>query len=133
MKVMVAFVCEVAVQVPSRKINAIGILNELYSEEYPFVREHLSVVTGFEASATEVGQRKNIRVALHGPEDVELAAVEDSHTIKPPMYIGRPKYMYTVWDFWGVEFPSAGDYVFHILINGDKKAMIPLYVYARSR
>jgi hypothetical protein len=41
--------------------------------------------------------------------------------------------LYGVLDFLGVEFPTPGDYAFHVLVNGDEKARIPLYVYARSR
>jgi hypothetical protein len=132
MKVTLAFACEAAVQVKSGKINAIGILNELYSTEYPFVKPQLSVVTGFEASIAEVGQRKHIQVALHGPDGTKIAVVDGSYTVKEPTYIGRPKYVYAVWDFLGVEFPTPGDHALYILVEGDEKARIPLYVYAPS-
>lgn len=132
MKLSFAFVCDVAVAVKSGKINAAGILNEVYSTEYPFVREQLSVVTGFEASAAEAGQRQRIRVVLHGPSGSEVAVVEGDYTVRKPSYIGRPRYVYGVWDFFGVEFPAPGDYTFHVLVGGDEKATIPLYVYAPS-
>ena len=86
-KVTLAFVCDAAAQVRSDKVNAIGILNELYSAEYPFVRPQLFVVVGIEASVAEVGQKKHLRVALHGPDGTEIAAVDSSYTVgQPPLH-----------------------------------------------
>ena len=60
MKVNYAFACDLAVRAASGKLNVAGILNELHSEGYPFVRQQVSVVVGFEASVAEAGQEKRI-------------------------------------------------------------------------
>ena len=133
MKVNYALACDLAVRAASGKLNVAGILNELHSDEYPFVREQVSVVVGFQASVAEVGQEKQIRVALHGPDGAEIAAIERDYTVSQPTYIGRPRFVNSAWDFLGVEFTAPGDYAFHVLVNGDEKATVPLYVYAPIR
>ncbi len=133
MKVNYAFACDVAIRAPSGKLNVAGILNELHSDEYPFVREQVSVVVGFEASVAEVGQEKRIRIALHEPDGVEIAAIERDYTVSQSPEIGRPRFVSAAWDFLGVEFPVPGDYAFHVLVNGDENAAVPLYVYAPIR
>jgi hypothetical protein len=130
MRVNYAFACDVAVRAPSGKLNVAGIMNELYSTEYPFVREQVSIVVGFEASQAEAGQEKRIRVALHEPDGAEIAAKERDYTVTQPTYPGRPRFVSSTWDFLGVQFPAPDHYEFRVLVNGDEKATIPLYVYA---
>ncbi len=72
MKVTHAFACDIAVRVKSGKLNVLGIMSELYSDEYPFVRPQVSVVVGFESSVVEAGQERCIRVALHGPDGAKV-------------------------------------------------------------
>ena len=76
MKVNYAFACDLVVRAASGKLNVAGILNELHSDECPFVWQQVSVVVGFEASVAEAGQEKRIRVALHGADGAEIAPIE---------------------------------------------------------
>jgi hypothetical protein len=130
-KVTFAVACDFANRSDGGKLNIVGIFNELYSTEFPYVRPEIYVVVGYEATVAEEGRTKHIRVVLLKPDnpDPEIVSIEGVYTVRLPTYPGRPRYVNSIFHLPQVEFPEPGDYAFHVLIGGDDRERVPVHVY----
>jgi hypothetical protein len=132
MTVDFAFICDCADKTLSGKLDAMGILRHLMAPDFPALHPHLVLVVRFEIPSYEYNHPKQLSIVLVGPEGREIARVETTLGIVPssePVSI-----IEHVVHFQNLTFPEAGDYAFHIQVQGETKKSVALRLvkYARE-
>jgi hypothetical protein len=110
------------------KLNILGAFNQIAALRFPVRHPQMVLVVRFTAGPAEIGSEKAVRYALHDADGRELLSLDTQLIVPPPDAPGRTSEIDSLVNLAGVVFPSAGDYSFHILINGDTKGTVPIRV-----
>lgn len=122
MDVSIAVVAEGANVSKEGNLNIFGIFNEVSSQAFPATHPVLVLVTQVRARRSEQGQQVKMTVRLMD-EDSVLAELEGDFTF--PTGPGS-SHVNNIFKIVGIQFPRAGSYAFHILLNGREEASVPI-------
>jgi hypothetical protein len=129
MDVTVAVLADCANMSSDGKLNIMGIFAEINPPVLPFHLPSMYLVLGFSASPAEVGSDKRLRVVLLDPDGRQpVLQLESIMTVGKPIRSGSRTYLQSVIGLNGVLFARSGDYLFSVLVNGEEKTSLPLYV-----
>lgn len=128
MRVTHAFLADYANKSVEGKLNVLGIFDSIHAASFPTQQPQLFVVLKFEAGPAEVGLTRSLDVKLLDQDGAEKIAINGALQVPPPPFPGRPSGMDAVIGINGLAFEQPGEYSFAVLINGDEKASIRLYV-----
>lgn len=107
------------------KLNILGIFDTIQSRAFPATHLQMQLVMRLEASAAESGQTKTVEIKLLDADGKELFGVRGQMELKA-LKAAHPIKNDHILQLNNIVFEKPGDYAFHVLINGDEKAVVPL-------
>ncbi len=127
MDVTLAVLADYANVSEDRKLNIMGIFQEVNPPVLPFALPQMYLVVSFVAGPAEFETVKDIKVALLDNDGNEMLALEGQVRVPRPQP-GRRAYMNQLIGLAGVTFERPGDYGFAILVGGETKETVLLHV-----
>jgi hypothetical protein len=128
MDVTLAVLADYATVSQDGKLSVMGIFQEVNPPVLPFALPQMYLVVSFAAGPAEFGSVKNIKIALLDDDGNEILGLEGQAPVPRPPRPGSRAYMNQVIGLNGTTFERPGDYAFAILVSGETKATVPLYV-----
>ncbi len=126
-----AFVADAANQEAGGKLNVLGIFDRVTPEKYPYLHPQLFLVVTLTADPAEFGKKKEFEISLIDPDARILTTMKASGVVPRPDS-GTKATMQIVLQMVNTPFPAPGPYAFSVLVNGDRKASIPLEAVTRK-
>ncbi len=125
MQLILGVVADAANKAVGDKLNILGVFHTIGSAQFPVVHPHLALALEFRANPLDKGKTFNFEITLRGPDaqivaqmggQMQIAA--DSPMLSPivPMDL----------NLFNCAFPVEGNYVFEIVVNGERKGEIAL-------
>lgn len=130
MDVTIALVADAANISREGKLNVLGAFNNIFATSYPATHPEMQLVLRIQASASEQGFRKSLKVLLLDADgnQQEGFRLSGEFDVPAPGRPGQKAQMETIIRLIGTTFPHEGDYSLAILINEEEKAFIPISV-----
>jgi hypothetical protein len=111
-----------------KKLNVMGVFNEIHSSSFPAMHPTMAIVTRLSASASEANSIRKLVVKILD-EDGQTELLNYTRDINVPQAPpGRRSAIDGLLRVQGVIFPSPGTYQVSVLVDGDEKGSVPLYV-----
>lgn len=110
------------------KLNIMGIFQEFNPAGFPAAGQPMFVVMSWIAGPAEVGSQKDVRVAFVDSEGAHNLALDFQVTVPEPPRPGTPSIANQILGVQGLPLLRAGHHAFYILVGGEEKARIPIYV-----
>ncbi len=126
MEVDLAVVADAANVSQEGKLNILGVFDTIWGPHFPLRHGTMVFVVRVEGQFTEEGEHR-LELRLMDPDGAQIFRAEGPLRLaggRP----GRPVRPHIILGLSGVAFPAAGDYSFEILIDGQHKRSVPLYV-----
>ena len=130
MEVTLALLCEAANVAYDGKLNVHGEFSRLGPISFPFSPPNMCLALRFSASEGEVGQRCRITIAATDQRSEQVGELNAELTAPPPEVAGYASEMLHIIDLSGSRFERSGPHTFHILVDNEEKARIPLALIA---
>lgn len=108
------------------KVNVMGIFNQINAKTFPTIHPEMRVVFTLLASPAEAGE-KRVTLRLIA-EDGEPIFDWERTTNVPAQPGGKPTVVNQILRVTGIVFPRAGEYAFHVLVNGEERGSTPIYL-----
>ena len=128
MDVTVAVLADYANVTREGKVNILGIFDIIYTKHFPVILPTMQLVMKFEAPRTEVEMVKNVVVKLLDQDGNQILEIGGPFKLEKlnnnPITIQSNHFLILN----NLRFDKAGDYVFSVLVNGEKKRSVPLKV-----
>jgi hypothetical protein len=110
------------------KLNVMGVFDRIITDTVPITHAALFLVVRFEARVSE-GSGHSLQIALVDADGQEVVP----RTRKLPLTFsmngpGRPLTAQLIAEFGHLQLPVFGEYDFHLHVDGEFTASIPLYV-----
>jgi hypothetical protein len=126
MDATLAVVCDYANYSADGKLNIIGVFQEVRPPGYPTVVPILYVVTSFSASPAEANTDKEVSVVLLGADGGEMGRTVQTVTIQSSGQPGIRSIVNLIVMMPMLQFTTAGDYSFSVLVDGREERAVPL-------
>lgn len=127
MDVEYKFLCDHA-QEAGGKLHALGVgIDNIYAQQVPATHPHMGLVVGLRYSRAESGQ-KQLRVNLITSDGVEVIDPIEGPMAFPEPASGVEGLANILLDMNQLTFPEYGAYAFHVTVNGNEVARLPLTV-----
>jgi hypothetical protein len=110
------------------KLNIMGIFQEFFPASFPAAGQPMFLVFSFSAGPAEVGSQKDVRIAFVGPEGDQNLVLDLQVTVPEPPRAGTPSIIHQILGVQGLPLFRPGHHAFYILVGGEEKARIPIYV-----
>jgi hypothetical protein len=123
--VPIAVLADNAIAAADGKLSIIGIFDRITAPKFPSIHPSCALVLRLRASPSEQGQTKKVQVRLMDADGGTVLELESEFQV-PPKFEDptKPFGLNQVVQFQGLQLMKAGDYAFHVLINGDEKALV---------
>jgi len=128
MEIALSVIADAANRSDTGKLNILGVFSSLYATQMPCHHPTMSLVLSFQASAFERGSSQRVSIRLLDPDGKTILAPPDS-TLQVPGDSGDlTPVVNLIANFTNVQFASFGNHRFDILVDGQVKAQIPIFV-----
>jgi len=128
MNVKLAVLADFASITRERKLNILGIFDEVNTPILPVQLPIFYVVVAYEAGPVEFDSEKATQIVLTDDDGNEMVRLEQKITVSRAKRPGTRSTMNQITGIAGLPFPKAGDYQFAILIDGGEATTIRLRV-----
>lgn len=128
MEVTLAVLADYATVSEDGKLNVMGIFQEMNPPTLPFALPQMYLVVSFAAGPAEFDTVKDIKIALLDNDGKEMLALEGQVPVPRPPRPGSRAYINQLVGLHGVSFARPGDYAFAILVGGETRETVSLYV-----
>lgn len=129
MEVEYAFLADAAQTGPDGKLHVIGGgIDRIFSGQFPARHGLLSLVVKLRLHPTECERPHKLEIQLWDKDGHRLGPQIDGEFTAQKQPKMRPGSLQTVLNLFGMEFPKADEYDFHIIIDGQHRKTLPLYV-----
>jgi len=119
-----AVLADSAIQSSDGKLSIIGLFQEIRAANFPALHPQCALVIALRASPAEAGEDERLTIRLMDDDSV-LAELEGKLTLPKPYPVpGRPAYVHQIFMIQGLVLPRPGGYAFHILVNGEERAVV---------
>jgi hypothetical protein len=126
MDVKLGLICDYANISQDGKLNVMGIFSRILAPQFPVTHPIMHLVIIFAANSPEKGRNKELQLQLLDEDGNSLMNISGNFQI--PNQPGPTIEMQQIFALQMLQFKNEGNYAFHILINGETKATIPLQV-----
>lgn len=123
MDVPLAVLADAANAAADGRLNILGIFGEIRSSQFPAIHPAAVLVFQLRARRSEQGNHARVIVRMMDLDSV-LAEIEGEFVIPSGKEPGDV-IMNQIFSLQMLTLPRAGDYAFHILVNGDEKNVVP--------
>lgn len=127
MNVKLALLADYANVSREGKLNILGIFDVLKARSFPVAHPTMQLVITFEASRVEVDNPRDVRIKLTDADGGQILELSGPVTFKGGV-AGEMLKVNHIITFNNIIFPKEGTYTFHIFIDKDHKANVPLKV-----
>lgn len=124
MDIPLAVLAENANVAQEGNLNIFGIFSEIRSPAYPATHPSCVLVVQFRARRSEIGQPVKLTIRLMD-EDSVLTELEGEFPVPDAQGPGDIV-INNIFKLVMMQFPRAGSYAFHVLLNGSERASVPL-------
>lgn len=130
MQVELAVLADFASISIDRKLNILGVFQEVNAPELPVTVAYMYLVVSFKADPAEYGKHLSARIVLteERGNGEPLLSLEGLAEVPQPTKPGDRAYSNQVIGLNGVRFEREGDYRFSISVEGQEAAVVPLRV-----
>ncbi len=111
------------------KLNIIGVFQEFTPEGFTALVPQLTLVISWSAEPVEFNSQKEVRISFMGPdpdERIELPPIQLAIPEAPRP--GEPAIVHQILNLRGLPLQRSGPHAFYVVVGGETKARIPLYV-----
>ena len=116
----------------NKKLNVMGVFNRIFAEEFPVRHPSMFIITKMSASSAEANTTKKVTIKILD-EDAGSELLNFSRDVTVEARPGGHRYeLNGILRVADVVYPKAGTYQVSVLIDGDEKRSLPLYVEPRE-
>lgn len=133
MEVTLALLADAANVSQEGKLNILGAFANINAHEFPARHPEMQLVLRFEASPAEAGMKKKLEVKVLDVDGQQIGGLGGGFNVSSPPSPGRRIHMQSVLRITDAVFPKEGDYTFHVLINDEVKAEVPLSLTLKKK
>ena len=108
-------------------LNLLGIFNAVNATAFPSVHLSAQLVLNLEASSVEAGRSQKLEIVFCDADGNKQGSIAATFIV-PKGQAGYSIKMNHIFAIPPMKFEKPGDYVFHIMINNEEKARMPLQV-----
>ncbi len=112
----------------NHRMNITGVFTDINPLVMPCRMNNFCLVIFFEANPAEVGQPKTIEVHLLDADGRRTLSFGKIAVVPPPPRAGSRPSFNEVFFLENVLFARTGNHEFAILVGGDHKRSVPIYV-----
>ncbi len=112
------------------KLNIMGIFQEVNPFGLPFQLPQMFLVVTWDAGPAEFGSQKDCRVIFMGPDrnEGENLTLEYQMVVPEVTRPGTRAIFHQILGIGGLPINRTGPHAMHVVVNGETKAEVPLYV-----
>jgi len=109
------------------KLNILGVFDTVFARSFPTTHAQMQLVIRFEAGADESGGTRNVEVQFVTGDDRVVFRVPGAMTVQQRAF-GDTVRMEHILTLTNLQLDQPGRYRFHILVDGELAATVPLQV-----
>ena len=109
------------------KLNVLGIFSNISARAFPVVHPQMVLIINWEAGKTEAGKAKKLEIQLVD-DDGKLVMGVGGEVLIPDGRAGHVTKGHYLVPIMGLRFDKAGEFAFHVSVNGDEKGSAELEV-----
>jgi Family of unknown function (DUF6941) len=109
------------------KLNLFGIFDTIFSRTFPTTHPQMQVVLRFEADPAEAGSRRDVEVQFVAGDGRVLFRLPGAMTVQQRVAGDRVR-MDQILTLNNVQLEQPGRYRFHVVVDGEVAAVLPLHV-----
>jgi hypothetical protein len=109
------------------KLNLLGIFDTIFARAFPITHPQMQLVLRFEADPGESGSRRDVEVQLVAPDGRVLFRLPGAMTVQQRATGDRVR-MDQILTLNNVQLEHPGRYRFHVVVEGQVAAVLPLLV-----
>ncbi len=128
MEITLAVACDYTNTTDEGTLNIMGVFQELYPPVLPASLQQMFLVMSWAAGPAEIGEEKHVRVSFMDQDNNEKARIEGPIVVPPPARPESRSYFDHVVMLAGLPVETPGEHAFFILVGGEEKRRVPLYV-----
>jgi hypothetical protein len=133
MEVEYAFLADSAQTSSDGKLYVLGGgIDTIYAKKFPAVHPAVSFVLKLELHPTECDREHGLEVELSDPDGNPVGTKLSGKFEAKRRRHGRHAFVQMVLNFQLARFEHPGDYAFHVLIDGQHKKSVSLYLEERT-
>jgi hypothetical protein len=121
-----AVVADYALVDQAGKISVLGIFQHIWVQQFPAMHPRLHLVLRLKGRRTEIGEHA-VQIRLLDEQDAEVLGGNGNVTFAEPP-AGVTEIEAAAILVFDVPFPHAGLYRFEIVVDGERKATVPITV-----
>ena len=129
MKVNLAVAAEDVEMGARNKPDIRGVFTEVMPDDLPGYLSDIHLIVFCEADAAEFGKEKLFEIYLLAADGERLARWHDLQPVPQPPRPGSRCFFVLDWSLQTVPFTKAGDYAFSVVVGGDQKTSLQIYVH----
>ncbi len=128
MRVALALVADHANMTREGKLNILGVFHQVLAPRFPCTHLLMHLVVQLESELGDQPGEHALRVLLVNSDGRHLVQVDARLELhEPPTGFGPARQSHLI-PFANLNFPTPGDYEFHVLLDGRPRATVPLKV-----
>jgi hypothetical protein len=127
MQVALALLADGANVTREGKLNLFGIFDTIFARSFPTTHPQMQLVLRFEAAPGEAGSRRTVEVQFLAGDGRPLFRLPGAMTVQQRA-VGDMVRMDQIVTLNNVQLEHPGRYRFHVLVDGELAAAVPLYV-----
>ncbi len=129
MEVTLAVACDYASITDDGKLNIMGVFREVNPTAFPFALQQMFLVVSWEAGAAEFNTPKEVRIAFVDEDgNVQINLDLPGVVVPEPTRPGSRVPFNQIIGMGGLPIQRQGGHAFLILVGGEEKVRVPLYV-----
>jgi hypothetical protein len=124
-----AVVADYALVDQAGKLSILGIFRHLLAPTLPVVHPRMFVCLALQFEPSEIGSEHELTLSVTDPDGNRIAGQETmAFTVRGVEGDERPGGMQAVFELVGVQFAQHGVHTIDIVIDGQRRASIPLQI-----
>ena len=112
----------------NNRTNITGVFTDVHPPVMPCRMSNFCLVIFFEAHSAEIGHPRTIQVHLLDADGNRTLSFDETIVVPPPQREGSRPSFNKVFFLQSVLFTSTGNHEFAILVDGDYKRSVQIYV-----
>jgi hypothetical protein len=121
-------VAEYANSTEDKKLNVMGIFNNINATNFPAAHPEMYLVAQLSARASEYGRKFKLGIKLLNEDASKVIIDFQGDAEVPTGRNGLPVNMNIMLRLVNTVFPEPGTYGFSVLVDGDEKGTLPIEV-----
>ncbi|MEX2609400.1 MAG: hypothetical protein WEA24_05600 [Gemmatimonadota bacterium] len=131
MELVLAVVCDTAMERPDGKLDLRGVFHELSAPGFPALQDRMTAVFVVEWAPDEAG-RQPLRADLVDGDGTRVLTIQGHTEVAPPRAGMPPPQTRLIMPMERVVFPHAGRFTFELIAGGDTVRACSVHLVERE-